>query len=288
MTDNKVGIEGVFDLDEIYLLESYNAHQMINTGNTSVKTYMSKQKINKLDYIRVIVDFNNKDKEIILKKEYIKKIYSFLRIIYNNKSMNILINNDNNYQPQMVMDKINSRRTIKGFIKIHLNIKEFPLKNFFLEDTNEIIPDYTKIFLLKEKGLNQNANPIYDNRNTTIININSINNLIQTKVVTTINNNNSTNINNNNSISNNNGINNYNNKNLNTNFQNNQPNNFQNFNNGNINLNNYNNINNLNPNTSPNLGFNQLQNNFNQPNNYNQNQIMNYNNMNIMNNNINQ
>ena len=287
MTDNKVGIEGVFDLDEIYLLESYNAHQMINTGNTSVKTYMSKQKINKSDYIRVIVDFNNNDKEIILKKEYIKKIYSFLRIIYNDKSMNILINNDNNYQPQMVLNKINSRRTIKGFIKIHLNIKEFPLKNFFLEDTNEIIPDYTKIFLLKEKGLNQNANPIYDNRNTTIININSINNLIQTKVVTTINNNNSTNINNNNSISNNNGINNYNNKNLNTNFQNNQQNNFQNFNNGNNNLNNYNN-NNLNPNTSPNLGFNQLQNNFNQPNNYNQNQIMNFNSMNIMNNNINQ
>ena len=288
MTDNKVDIEGVFDLDEIYLVEDYNTHQMINTGNTSVKTYMSKQKINKSDYIRVIVDFNNNDKEIILKKEYIKKIYSFLRIIYNNKSMNILINNDNNYQPQMVLNKINSRRTIKGFIKIHLNIKEFPLKNFFLEDTNEIIPDYTKIFLLKEKGLNQNANPIYDNRNTTIININSINNLIQTKVVTTINNNNSTNINNNNSISNNNGINNYNNKKLNTNFQNNQPNNFQNFNNGNNNLNNYNNINNLNPNTSPNLGFNQLQNNFNQPNNYNQNQIMNFNSMNIMNNNINQ
>ena len=283
MTDNKVDIEKVFlDLDEIYLVEDFGAYQMVNT---CFQTGKNQQKINKIDYIRVIVDFNNKDKEITLKKENIKKIYSFLRIKYNNKNMDILINNDKNYQPQMVMDKINSRRTMKGFIKIQLNIKEFPLKNYILEETNEIIPDYTKIFLLKLKGQNQNTNsnpnpnPLYDNRKTTIINSsNSINNLIETKVIT--NNNNSTNIYNN-SISNNNGINNYN------NFQSNQPNIFQNFNNRNNNFNNYNNIN-LNPNTSPNLCLNQLQNNFNQSNNYNQNQSMNCNGMNLLNNNQNQ
>ena len=129
--------------------------------------------------------------------------------------MNILINNNENYQPQMVMNKINSRKSIKGFIYIHLNIsvKEFPLKNYILEEINEDIPDYTKTFLLKKKDQNQNTNPnpLYDNRNTNIIKFNPINNQIQTKVInnnsTTLNNNN----NNNNSISSNNGINNYNN-----------------------------------------------------------------------------
>ena len=290
MIDNNLGLQEVFQIDEIYSLEDYSAYTMISTCAQECK---NKQIVNKSEYVRVIFDFNNKEKEIILKKEYAKKIYSFLKIKYNNKNMNILINNNENYQPQMVMNKINSRKSIKGFIYIHLNIsvKEFPLKNYILEEINEDIPDYTKTFLLKKKDQNQNTNPnpLYDNRNTNIIKFNPINNQIQTKVITTINNNNSTNLNNNNnSISSNNGINNYNNKNFNNNFQNNQPNNFQNFNNGNINLNNYNNINSLNSNTSPNLGFNQLQNNFNQSNNYNQNQFMNCNGMNLMNNNQNQ
>ena len=198
MIDNNLGLQEVFQIDEIYSLEDYSAYTMISTCAQECK---NKQIVNKSEYVRVIFDFNNKEKEIILKKEYAKKIYSFLKIKYNNKNMNILINNNENYQPQMVMNKINSRKSIKGFIYIHLNIsvKEFPLKNYILEEINEDIPDYTKTFLLKKKDQNQNTNPnpLYDNRNTNIIKFNPINNPIQTKVI----NNNSTNLNNNNSIS---------------------------------------------------------------------------------------
>ena len=118
--------------------------------------------------------------------------------------MNILIHNDNNYQPKMVMRKINSRKRIKGFIKIKLDIKEFPLKSYILIETKEVIPDFEKIFLLVEKNKNHsnNPNPIYDTHKTTLINNKSINNnLIQTIVcVNKNNNNNSTNQNNNNNI----------------------------------------------------------------------------------------
>ena len=279
MIVNKFNIEDVFNLDEIYSLEDYYSYQMIGTN---VQTHLNDQKINKSVCIRALFDFNDIAKEIILNKEYAKKIYTFIKIRYNDKEMNILIHNDNNYQTEIIMKKINSRKNIKGFIKINLGIQKFPLKSYILVETKEVIPDFEKIFLLMKKSENHsdNPNPIYDNLKTTLINNNSINNnLIRTNVyINKNNNNNSKNQNNNN----NNVVNNYNNNN--NNFQNNQVNNIQNFNNGNNNFVNNNNINSLNPNTSPNLSFNQIQNNFMQSNNYNQNQIMNFNNMNSMNN----
>ena len=224
MIVNKFNIEDVFNLDEIYSLEDYYSYQMIGTN---VQTHLNDQKINKSVCIRALFDFNDTAREIILNKEYAKKIYTFIKIRYNDKEMNILIHNDNNYQTEIIMKKINSRKNIKGFIKINLGIQKFPLKSYILEKTDEVIPDFEKIFLLVKKSENHsdNPNPIYDNLKTTLINNNSIkNNLIRTNVyINKNNNNNSKNQNNNN----NNVVNNYNNNN---NFQNNQLNNIQNFN----------------------------------------------------------
>ena len=168
--DNSDVVQEVFTIDEIYSLEDYNTYQMISTN---VQTRLNQQNANKSGCIRAIFDFNNTEREFILNKEYAKRIYTFIKIKYNDKEMNILIHNDNNYQPKMIMRKINSIKRLKGFIRIKLEIKEFPLKSYILEETNEVIPDFGKIFLLVEKNKIQstNQNPIYDNPKTTIINI---------------------------------------------------------------------------------------------------------------------
>ena len=278
MSDKEKVFPEIFAYEELYSVEDYSTYHLANTFLTQNTV---KQNINSSEYIRVMFDFGNNEKEILLKKENAKKIYSFIKIIYNNANMNILILNQSKYAPEIVLEKINSRKFIRGFIKINLKIQEFPLYNFHLEDTNMDLPDFEKVFLLKNG--NQNPNPLYQNPENIHINNNdnSFNNPIITKVFFDKNNIKlNTNNNFNNLNPNNIGFNNFNNNNNNVN----QIDSMQNFNNNNNNFNN-NNFNNFNLNSTPNFPINQQQNIFNQSSNYNQNHFMNNNNMNLMNSN---
>jgi hypothetical protein len=65
--------------------------------------------------------------------------------------MNILMLKKENCLPQIILNKINIMANITGFIRIKLKIKEFPIINYFLEETNLKNKDFDKIFLLKKK-----------------------------------------------------------------------------------------------------------------------------------------
>ena len=281
--------EIIFSMLEIYSIEDYELFAMMNTCfkqySTSIlqsemNTGLIKEKINTSQYVRVIFCINNKDKEIVIKLSDLKKIYSFVKIFFNDKNMTILVNKDGVNDSKNIIEKINSKIGIKGYMKMNLKFYQYPIKDYYLEEViSQSNGDFEKAFILKKKdntfinndsinSINnsretmmvlQSNNDLYQNKNNTIISLSNNNNNIQNSNQNNqINSNNIINMNNYNqnnnvimnSFSQNNNnlyINNCclnNNININNNIQNNniQNNNIQN--NNNSNMNNYNQNNN--------------------------------------------
>jgi len=255
--------------------------------------------------IRINILLDNKQKEILIEKGLVSKVYAICKIYSDNtKFFNILLNRSEKYNTVDILNKINENNIFKGAFKTLLKIDEFPIKNYYLEEkenkgnNNNI----EKEFILKKNAQHNNKNQIYMannsinnlNSNTTQIfnnfnsnlsnnnnqlgrntyfgsqtyqNINNINNQSQNN---NINQTNNMNLNNNNNTSNN--------YNMNQNHNNNQTNNMNQNNNNNA-SNNYNmNQNNINNQIFSNQNFNNnnnnsINNNFNQNNNTN---YMNY------------
>ena len=177
-SDSDKIFEKIFALTELYSIEDY---QLYNMTNIYLPDLANKDNANPLEHIRVIFDFFNRDKEIVVNKKNAKQLYLFLKIKYDINDMNLILYKNDKYNLDYVLQKINSRKNIKGFIKMKLKIKEFPLKNYILEETNETETDFDKILLLKKK----NNNHINNNNKTTLVTkeLNSINNLTETKII---------------------------------------------------------------------------------------------------------
>ena len=155
----------ILSIPEFFSIEDFLLHQM-----TLLKKDIKLEQINDLnysDYIRASFEFQDQVKELLMKKSEVKKIYSILKIKYNDKYMGILAYNNNKFSPLEILNKINSKRKMKGFIFTKLNISKFPLTNFYLKETNEIDGDFDKTFLLIEKNNNLNGPTmsINDNQN---------------------------------------------------------------------------------------------------------------------------
>ena len=241
----------IFSLEEFYSLEDYDNYLMFQTNRETKTNFIENIEIT---CIRVTFQFNNKSKEFIMTKKNLKKIYAFIKIIYNDNYINILIFRNNQYDSNNILNRINNAYFLKGPIIRYLKAESFPLTNFFLEEQKNINDDneYDKIYILKKNNFNINNNNNMLNKN----NLNRFDN-IQNRI----------------------------NNNMNMNF-----NNFQMNNNMNIqNMNNFNNnLNQMNMNNLINQPNNMIQINNNMirmNNNLNQ---LNNNNMNFINNNINQ
>ena len=168
-------------LRDFYSVEDFCLFEM-----TSLHKILNKEKLNNEDYIRVIFEHNLQEKEIIIKKSTVKKVYSLVKINYKDTYMGILTYNNKSFDPIEILNKINSIKKIRSFIMCKLNIREFPLTNFYLQEIHEINSDFDKTFCLVEK------NNILNNIN----NQNMFNNITNTRAVSNFINNN--NINNNN------------------------------------------------------------------------------------------
>ena len=253
--NNSQVYNNIFSLTDFYCIENFGLFEM-----TSLNKCPNQEKINSEQYIRVLFEHNLQEKEIVIRKDIVKKVYSFLKINYKDRCMGILANNNKSFDPLEILNKINSIRKMRGFIRSKLNILKFPLKKFYLQEIFEPNNGFDKTFCLVEN--NNNFNPqqnMYNNNSETqlvleVFKQNPIYKKENNIVKNNINNNNNFSINNNNSN------NNYNQNNNNTNNYNNNTNN--NYNQSNNNTNNYNN----NPNNNYNLNNN---NNFNYSNNNN-------------------
>ena len=288
----------IFSLTDFYCIENFGLFEM-----TSLNKCPNQEKINSEQYIRVLFEHNLQEKEIVIRKDIVKKVYSFLKINYKDRCMGILANNNKSFDPLEILNKINSIRKMRGFIGSKLNILIFPLKNFYLQEKFEPNNGFDKTFCLVEN--NNNFNPqqnMYNNNSEThfvleVFKQNPIYKKENNIVKNNINNNNNFSINNNNSNNNynqnnnktnnynNNTNNNYNQSNNNTNNYNNNPNNNYNLNNNNNNFNysnnnnfgngNNNNYNNQNNNMNISNQNNNFYNNNNTNNNFNNNNLLN-------------
>ena len=271
----------IFSLDEVYSLESYELMLSVSTC-FSKEDYLNKDKINNETNVRAIFVVNeNTEKELILKRSDVKKIYAILKIIYKENYMYLLINKSPKYEPNEVLNKINSINNIHGYIRMKLKIVEFPLKHYYLEEkTGSQDKHFDKIFEIKKKSKNslkEPINQIYNSEYTKMVINNNKKEIIQNNATNILN----ENINKDNNI--NNSIQNYQGNNLNFNINNNSNNNY---NQNNININgNYNQLNDTNNNSNylgnnntnnfiPINNINNNNNNFFSNNNINQNNLM--------------
>ena len=304
--------EKILNTEEYYSAEDYGNFLSLQTYLQTNKglEFLFTAKINmnennKITRTTIRANFlvDMKPKEVFIEKKKILKIYAICKIYSeDNKYIKILINRAEKYDVNEILKKLNDNRIFKGAIKINLNIDEYPIRTYHLEeklsqniDNNaEDEDDKEKEFILKKNNslinLSQNTLSIIDInslnlRETSRVldnrmsnpsnnnNINSLNNNMSINSNLNQNNNNRTSIYNNN-IQVNNNINNNNNNINNNNINNINIYNINNINNNNNNINNnYNNINNNNININNNMN---LQNNSNDNNN-----IIN-NNMNIL------
>ena len=201
--NNENIINIINNLNEFYCLEEINQF--------SVTDLEKLNEINPKHNIMVIYFLNGKERQNIEKLDDLKKIYSFIQICYKQRNINILIykKTNNNYKSNEILLKINNMHCLRGGIRFNLNIEEFPITNYFLEEQknsyNEII--YDRIFLMKN---------IYETETKIILN-NSLSNANQINNKICQNNSNFNNINNNLNNLNNQGFNNIFNMNINNN-----------------------------------------------------------------------
>ena len=210
----------VFNLEEYYSIEDYGQLLMVQTclQNTAKIDFLVNSKINlnknnqtTSTTIRANFYVNGKAREVLMEKSILKKVYAICKIISENyKFIKILIHRSEQYDTNEILNKINEIRIFKGAFKINLNIDEFPIKTYFLEenkyynkDNNIDDIDIEKEFFLKKipnNPNNVNQNKVLNNSGQTQILLHNTNN--------NQNNNNSLNSNNNDNLNLNNNINN--------------------------------------------------------------------------------
>ena len=143
----------IFNLPIFYSLEDYQSNKNIFEESISI---FESNKNNFKDYIRAIFKFSGKEKEMIVKIADIKKVYSLIRIFFEEKFINFLINQKTEYNTNEILEKINKNPTLRAGLKIHLKLVEFPIKNYILLEDKRKLPEdnlIDKSFQLFEKSL---------------------------------------------------------------------------------------------------------------------------------------
>ena len=149
-----------FNLEEYYCLENYGILQMAQT------TYAINSNTQQ---IRVTFEVDKRSKEIIIEKKSMDKIYAHIRIydLYKENYINLYINRqENKYDENDILNRINEKHFFKGVIYFKFEIKEFPLKNYYLEELkNDGVAENTYILKKKDnKQIINNQNEFHINK----------------------------------------------------------------------------------------------------------------------------
>lgn len=212
-----------------YCLEDFGnmtmVHNFFNKTNNN-----SNKKLEPEKYIGIIFLIEGKEKQIVKEIIEAKKFFLFIKIYYNQCSINILINRNFKISNNEILNQI-KQKNLKTPIKVHLKIDEFPLKNYCLEeleynydnniDKTLILKSLSATRIMLQNNLNSKTE-IQKFNNNTLLKINQDKMNMKNNNIDNINNmsyqNNGQNINNNNLI---NISKNFNNNNNNNNFMNN-------------------------------------------------------------------
>jgi len=184
-------LEQIMNLEEYYSIEDYGIFLTIQTCLQTMKAldffFSSKINLNKnkitIHTVKANFLVDRKMKEVLIEKSILIKGFAIFKIYSeNNKFIKILVNRAEKYDINEILKKINENTIFKGAVKIYLNIDEFPIKTYYLEErkiqnAENITEGVEKEFILKK--LNKNENNINQvNMNNRVIFINSDENKI--------------------------------------------------------------------------------------------------------------
>ena len=157
----KKRINFIIDIDIIYLLEDdgfYDPSKIEEIPYPLLGNNFS----NSLNIINVKYAYLYEMKEKICKIDELKKYFIFIKILANEKQLNLLLLNNKNYTPENILAKINDKAFFGKEFQSILNEKEFPFVNFKLEEEPDSdFINYNKIYRLK----NIQPQNIMDNNN---------------------------------------------------------------------------------------------------------------------------
>ena len=174
----------IFKLEEYYSIEDYGNLLTVQTclqTNKALdfflnsKIFITPPKDITDKTLRVNFEVDKKPKEIFIEKAVLTKVYAICKInSENNKFIKIITNRTEKFDVNDILQKMNELRSFKGVLKSKLNIDEFPLKTYYLEEKPEInkdnnSDDIEKEFILKknyngQNNNNQIKNLIYNNQ----------------------------------------------------------------------------------------------------------------------------
>ena len=147
---NKEIMDFIDKLPEFYCLEDFANFQMVNSLKYK---YYEENKKKPEKYIAVTFFIEGKEKQLIKEISGLKQIFLFIKILFKDKDINILIyRKEYNLDPEGIFNQINKADFLKNPIKAIFRIFEFPLENYCLKEENKKKKNYTnidKIYTLK-------------------------------------------------------------------------------------------------------------------------------------------
>ena len=178
-------LEQIMNLEEYYSIEDYGIFLTIQTCLQTMKAtdffFSSKINLNKnkitITTVRANFLLDGKMKEVLIEKSILIKAFAIFKIYSeNNKFIKILVNRAEKYDINEILKKINENIIFKSAFRIYLNINEFPIETYFLEEreiqnAENITEGVEKEFILKKLNKKENnINQISMNNRVNFVN----------------------------------------------------------------------------------------------------------------------
>ena len=175
----------IMNLEEYYSIEDYGNFLTIQTCLRTMKAsdffFSSKIDLNKNKItnttVRAYFLIDGKEKELLIVKNILIKAFAIFKIYSeNNKFIKILVNRAEKYDINEILKKINENIIFKSAFRIYLNINEFPIETYFLEEreiqnAENITEGVEKEFILKKLNKKENnINQISMNNRVNFVN----------------------------------------------------------------------------------------------------------------------
>ena len=178
-------LEQIMNLEEYYSIEDYGIFLTIQTCLQTMKAldffFSSKINLNKnkitIHTVKANFLVDRKMKEVLIEKSILIKGFAIFKIYSeNNKFIKILVNRVEKYDINEILKKINENIIFKIAFRIYLNINEFPIETYFLEEreiqnAENITEGVEKEFILKKLNKKENnINQISMNNRVNFVN----------------------------------------------------------------------------------------------------------------------
>ena len=162
--NNKKIMDFIVQIPEFFCLEDYDDFHAIQS--LKFNNYYNKYDIKyPKKYIALTIFLEGKEKQLLKEKSDLNKTFLFLKILYKEKGINLLLHKKDNLNTKEILDKINKVEYFKTPIKAVLKICEFPLMNYYLkvENNDKNHKDFDQIFSLENNNNHNFNNNIFNN-----------------------------------------------------------------------------------------------------------------------------